>query len=93
MFNVGIYKFSFYLAGNSAHLRYRAQPVNAVSCENHRERTDTLCRQNAKFSTLREMVHIVTTVFQMIKRLFWALFVWNAKLPAKCILNSVRSLL
>jgi hypothetical protein len=48
-----IYKFSPYLTGNTLRLRYKAQPVNAVYCENHMEQTDTLCGQNAEFSTSR----------------------------------------
>jgi hypothetical protein len=32
-------------------LRYRAQPVNAVYCENHTEHINTLCGQNAEFSS------------------------------------------
>jgi hypothetical protein len=38
-----IYRFSPYLTGNTLHLRYKDQPVNAVYYENHTEHTDTLC--------------------------------------------------
>jgi hypothetical protein len=44
-----------YLTENNLHLRYKAQPVNAVGekvavyCENHTEHTDTLCGHNAEF--------------------------------------------
>jgi hypothetical protein len=52
----GTHRYSPYLTGNTLHLRYRAQPVNAVwgnsRCllENHMEHSDTLCGQNAEFS-------------------------------------------
>jgi hypothetical protein len=34
---------------------------NAAYCENHTKHTDTLCGQNAEFSVLKHMAHIVTT--------------------------------
>jgi hypothetical protein len=37
-----ISRFSPYLTGNALHRRYRAQPVNAVCCENHEEHTYTV---------------------------------------------------
>jgi hypothetical protein len=37
-----IYRSSLYLTGNTLCLRYRAQPENAVYCENHIEHTDTV---------------------------------------------------
>jgi hypothetical protein len=33
----------------------------AIYCGNHTEHTDTLCGQNAEFSVLKQVVHIVTT--------------------------------
>jgi hypothetical protein len=33
----------------------------AVYCDNHMERTDTLCGQNAEFLMLKHVVHIITT--------------------------------
>jgi hypothetical protein len=42
-----VYKISLYLTGNTSRLRYKAQPLNAVYCENHTEHTDTLCEQNS----------------------------------------------
>jgi hypothetical protein len=35
----------------------------AVSLENHVEHINTLCEQNAEFSMLKYVVHIVTTGF------------------------------
>jgi hypothetical protein len=37
---------SSYLTGSTLSGHYKAQPVNAVYCENHTEHTDTLCGQN-----------------------------------------------
>jgi hypothetical protein len=38
--NLNNFKFSPYLTGNTLRLRYKAQPVNAVYCENNKEHID-----------------------------------------------------
>jgi hypothetical protein len=51
-----------HLTGNKYHLRYKAQPVNAVGetvavyCEKLREHTDTLCGQNVQIVPHREHI-------------------------------------
>jgi hypothetical protein len=58
-----IYRYSPYLTGNTLRLHYRAQPVNAVYCENHTEHTVTLYMDRMHGSSvLKKVVHIVTFV-------------------------------
>jgi hypothetical protein len=42
---------SSHLTGNTSHLRYKAQPVNAVYCGNHTQHT--LCGQDAEFRCVK----------------------------------------
>jgi spore coat protein CotH len=48
-------KNSFHTSQETSRHRYKAQPVNAVYCENHTEHTDTLRGQNAEIEMLNEM--------------------------------------
>jgi hypothetical protein len=61
-----IYESTSYLTGNTLRLRYRAQPVNALYCENRTEHTDTLCGQNAVYinsvRTSQETHHVTATL-------------------------------
>jgi translation initiation factor IF-1 len=59
--------FSSYLTGNTLHLRYKSQPVNAVYCENHTEHINTLCGHFSLYLTgntlrLRYKLQLVNAV-------------------------------
>jgi hypothetical protein len=47
-------------------LRYKAQPVNAVYCENRGEHTDTQWAE-CNFVMLQQVVQVVTTVLQRVQ--------------------------
>jgi hypothetical protein len=71
MYIIMYIKFSSYLTGNTSHLHYKDQPVNAVwrkknavYCENHMKHINTLCGQNGlqRVDILLLQVYMVTVL-------------------------------
>jgi hypothetical protein len=52
----------------------------AVYCENHTEHANTLCGQNAEFSMLQQVVHIVTTGLRRVNEVDADIFQLHCKL-------------
>jgi hypothetical protein len=63
-----IYKNSVHISQETHNVRYKAQLVDAVgetiavNCENHTEHINTLCRQNARFCMLKQLVYRIKSV-------------------------------